>query len=453
MKAIICGAGRVGYNIAHYISSQGVDVSIIDESKELISKISDGLDVRAFIGHASDPEVLARAGGEDTDIILAVTKDDEVNMLACQIGYSLFGISTKIARLRNPHYLSHEGRKLFSDEHIPIDVVISPEQEVAEHIRRNFSYPGVLEIIPMSGGLINIVGVKCPDSCPIMNTPLKQLTSLFPELPMRILAIIRGGEFILPKSAEQIFANDEVYFSVDAKAIKRALDCFNVNPPESSSAVIMGGGRVAQYLAELLLETDNIRNVTMIEKDREVAYAAAERLPAVTVLNGDILDEDILAEASLSNNDIVACVTDNDEANIFGALLAKNHNVQAVTSIVTSDAYRGIASSLDIGSIIRPSEVTISEILRYVRLGRISAVHSLRSSAEIIEAEVSDSSSLVGTTLREIKVRGLIAAAIIRGEEVIIPGGNTQFKSGDKVVFITDKKSVRQAEKLFSAGM
>ena len=453
MKAIICGAGRVGYNIAHYISSQGVDVSIIDESKQLISKISDGLDVRAFIGHASDPEVLARAGGEDTDIILAVTKDDEVNMLACQIGYSLFGISTKIARLRNPHYLSHEGRKLFSDEHIPIDVVISPEQEVAEHIRRNFYYPGVLEIIPMSGGLINVVGVKCPDACAIMNTPLKQLTSLFPELPMRVLALIRGGELILPKSIEQIYANDEVYFSVDAKAMLRALDCFNIKPPESSSAVIMGGGRVAQYLAELLLETDNIRNVTMIEKDREVAYQAAERLPAVSVLNGDILDEDILAEAHLSANDIVACVTDNDEANIFGALLAKNHNVGAITSIVTSDAYRGIASSLDIGSIIRPSEITISEILRYVRLGRISSVHSLRGSAEIIEAQVSDSSALVGAQLREVKVRGLIAGAIIREEQVIIPGGSTQFKSGDKVVFITDKKSVKQAEKLFSAGM
>ncbi len=453
MKAIICGAGRVGYNIAHYISQQGVDVSIIDESKQLISKISDGLDVRAFIGHASDPEVLARAGGQDTDIMLAVTKDDEVNMLACQIGYSLFGISTKIARLRNPHYLSHEGRKLFSNEHIPIDVVISPEHEVAEHIRRNFSYPGVLEIIPMAGGQINVIGVKCPDSCPIMNTPLKHLTSLFPELPMRILALIRGGELIIPKSTEQIFAGDEVYFSVSADAVLRALDCFKIAPKNSNSAVIMGGGRVAQYLAELLLHTDNISTVTMIEKDREASYAAAERLPAVNVINGDILDEDILAEANLGKGDIVACVTDNDEANIFGALLAKNRNVEAITSIVTSDTYRGIANSLDIGSIIRPSEVTISEILRYVRLGRISSVHSLRSSAEIMEAEVADSSALVGSTLREIKVKGIKAGAMIRDEEVIIPGGDTQFKSGDKVVFIADRASVRQAEKLFSAGM
>ncbi len=453
MKAIICGAGRVGYNIAHYISQQGVDVSVIDQSKQLISKISDGLSVRAFIGHASDPEVLARAGGEDTDIMLAVTRDDEVNMLSCQIGYSLFGISTKIARLRNPQYLSHEGRKLFSDEHIPVDVVISPENGVAEHIERNFAYPGVLEIIPMAGGQVDIIGVRCPSSCSIINTPLKQLTSLFPDLPIRVLAIIRGGVFFIPKSTESILAGDEVYFSVSQTAILRALDCFGLSSQPSDSAVILGGGRIGQHLAEQLCNQKNRRHVTIIEKNREIAYAAAERFPSVNVINGDILDEDILAEANLSEKDTVACVTNNDEANIFGALLARNHKVKAITSIVTSPAYRGIAESLNIGSIIRPSEVTISEILSYVRLGRIYSVHSLRGAGEIMEAEITDLCPLAGFSLREIKVKGIIAGAIVRDGEIIIPGGGTQFKSGDKVVFVAEKSSVKQAEKLFSAGM
>lgn len=444
----------MGYNIAHYISGQGIDVSVIDQSKNLISRISDSMDVQAFIGHASDPETLGRAGGDDIDLMIAVTRDDEVNMLACQIGYSLFEIDTKIARIRNPHYLSHEGRKLFSNDHIPVDAVISPEDEVAEHIKRNFLYPGVLEVIPMAEGKVSIIGVRCTSASAIVKTPLRQLTSLFPDLPMRVLAIIRVGNCIIPSAEEQIYEGDEVYFSVGSDAIGRALDCFNLEPCSNVSAVIIGGGRVAQHLAAKLVGTKQVSGITMIEKNRDIAYNAAERLPSVNLLHGDVLDEDIMREANLRENDIVACVTNSDEVNIFGALLAKRLHVYSAMSLVTSDVYGDIAESVSIDSVIRPSEITTSSILRFIRLGHFVSAYSLRSGAvEILEGELPESSSLSGSSLRDKKLHGLIAGAILRKGELIIPGGNTKFRAGDKVIFAAERSSVRAAEKLFSAGI
>lgn len=456
MKVIICGAGHVGYNIAKYISAQKIDVAVIDQSKTLIGKISDSLDVQAYIGHASDPEVMRRAGAKDADILIAVTRDDEVNMVACQIGHSLFDIGTKIARIRNRHYINPEAGVLFSDDNIPVDVVIAPEALVAKHISRILNHPkGVLETLPMADGLVEIISVRCSDNCPIIKTPLRQLTSLFPDLPMRILAIIRNKEYIIPSAQEQINPHDEVIFSVAKDDIDRALACFDINSDAKGNAIIVGGGRVAQNLAELLNEDTTVKNVTIIEKNREQALMAAERLPHTNVIYGDALDEQILQEAGINENDSLIAVSNNDETNIFASLIAKKMGAHRSIAIATSGIYDKISDSFNIDTIIRPSEITTSSILRYIRLGRIYASYSLHNGfAEILEAEILEMSPLAGNSLRDKRGNGdMIAGAIIRDGAVIVPRGDTVFKVGDKVIFIASKNTVRRAEKLFSAGL
>ncbi len=458
MKVIVCGAGQVGFNIAQYLAMENNDVTVIDQAADLIGKVNDLLDVQALVGYASHPDVLEQAGAADSDMLIAVTYADEVNMVACQIAHSLFNVPTKIARVRQQSYLNPMWADLFSREHMPIDVIISPEIEVARAIGRRMSVPGAFDMIPLADGKVRVVGVRCTERCPVINTPLRQLTSLFPELNIIVVGILRDGEPIVPTSNSQMLADDEVYFVADTAHLPRAMAAFGHDEKSARKVVIVGGGNIGLNLARELSEARKGISTKVIEIDRERARKVAQALPAVTVIQGDALDSDILEEANVATAEAVVAVSNDDETNILASLLAKRSGVERAVTLINKPSYGPLITTLGIDVVVSPRAITVSTILQHVRRGRIRSVHSLGDGfAEIIEAEALETSPLVGTPLNEIELPdGVIIGAVVRGGQdgqVIIPRGSTVIEGNDRVILLATADAVKQAEKMFTVGL
>jgi trk system potassium uptake protein TrkA len=461
MKVIICGAGQVGFNIARYLAIEDNDVTVIDQAAELIGKVNDLLDVQALVGHASHPDVLEQAGAADADMLIAVTYADEVNMVACQIAHSLFNVPTKIARVRQQSYLNPIWADLFSRDHMPIDVIISPELEVAKAIARRMSVPGAFDMIPMADGKVRVVGVRCTDHCPIINTPLRQLTTLFPDLNIIVVGIVRDGSAMVPTSNDQMLLGDEVYFVTDAAHLPRSMAAFGHDERSARRVVIVGGGNIGINLARDLSEAKRGISTKVIELDRERARKVAQALPGVTVIQGDALENDILEEANVETAETVVAVSNDDETNILASLLAKRAGVEQAVTLINKPSYGPLITTLGIDVVVSPRAITVSTILQHVRRGRIRAVHSLGDGfAEIIEAEALETSPLVGTPLNEIELPdGVIVGAIVRaghaGEDskVIIPRGATVIEGHDRVILLATADAVKQVEKMFAVRL
>ena len=316
MKVIVCGAGQVGYAIARHLAGEQNDITVLDQDPVLVQRVNDTLDVQGMLGHASSPSVLEQAGAAEADMIIAVTYADEVNMVACQVAHSLFKVPTRIARVRNQSYLLPIWRDLFSREHMPIDVIISPEREVARAIGRRLQVPGALDVVPMADGKVRVVGVRCDDTTPIINTPLRQLTSLFTDLAIVIVGILRNDRAIVPKPEDQMLAGDEVYFVCDSTHLSRALASFGHEEPEARSVVIAGGGNIGLTLAQEIERDHPGVNCKVIEFSRERARFVAQALNRTMVLNGDVLDPEILDEANISKTETFVAVSNDDEVNM-----------------------------------------------------------------------------------------------------------------------------------------
>lgn len=455
MKVIICGAGQVGYNIAQYLAGQNNDVTVIDRSAQLIRKISELLDVQAIEGHASDPFLLEQAGAADADLLIAVTISDEVNMVACQIAHSLFHVPTKIARIRNRSYQAPEWSDLFTRENLPIDVIISPEMEVAEAIYRRLEVPGAFDTIPFAEERVRVLGMWLDEHCPVVDTPLRQLTELFPDLRVRVLAILRSGRLFVPTSDDRMGVGDGVYIAVEASQVPRAMGVFGHQEESARRIVIIGGGSVGLFLAECLEERAPRVHVKMIEIDEERAAFAADRMSRTVVLHGSALDIEVLREAGVADTETVVAVTNEDEVNILSTLLAKQHGARRAIALINNRVYAPLTASLGIDVRVDPREMTVSTILRHIRRGRIRDLHSiLDGAAEIIEAEALETSVLAGKTLRQAKLpHGVVIGAIVRGHEVIIPRGTTEFRAGDRVIMLALTDAVKAVEQLFSVRL
>jgi len=455
MKVVICGAGQVGFNIAQYLASEANDVSVVDQSPDLIGKINDSLDVQAFVGHASHPDVLEKAGAGEADMLIAVTFADEVNMVACQIAHSLFNTPTKIARIREQSYLDPMWADLFARDHLPIDHIISPEIEVARAIGRRLSVPGVFDVIPMAGDRVRVIGVRCGADCPVVNTPLKQLTSLFPDLNIVIISIIRGDQPMIPSSNDQMLPGDEVYFVAETTHVDRAMAAFGHEEEEARRIVVIGGGNIGLNVAKRIAGSPERTSARVIELSRERARLVAELLPTTNVILGDALDTEILEEASIGSAEAVVAVTDHDETNILSSLLAKRYGVERAVTLINKTDYSPLMTTLGIDVVVSPRAITASTILQHVRRGRIRSVHSLRDGfAEVIEAEALETTSLVGRPLKESDLpSGVIVGAIVRGEEVILPRPETMVQKGDDVILLAAAQAVRQVEKIFAVGL
>ncbi len=455
MRVIICGAGRVGYGIAERLSTEDNDVTVIDTSSDLIRGIRDTLDVRGFVGHGSHPDVLEAAGAQQADMIIAVTLHDEVNMVACQVAHSLFNVPTKVARIRSQTYLQKHYSDLFSRDHMPIDVIISPEQEVGEMVLRRIALPGATDVVRFADDNIAMVAIECLDECPVINTPLAQLSELFPDLPSTVVGVTREGRLFIPHSADQLVAGDLAYVVTSRDQVRRTLGLFGHEEPEATRIVIAGGGNIGLYVASSIEARQSRTKVKIIESSRERAVEIADRLRRTVVLNGDALDQKLLAEADIQEAELLVALTNDDHVNILASAMAKKLGCKSNLALVNDPTYQDFTRTMGIDSFVNPRNVTISRVLQHVRRGRIRAVHSIqRGAAEVIEAEALETSPLVGAALRDLELPdGMRIGAVYRDGKIHKPAGSFVVKPKDRVVIFALQDAVRQVEQMFRVSL
>lgn len=455
MRVVICGAGQVGYGIAERLAAEENDVSVIDTSPQLVQAIRDSLDVRGFIGHGAHPEALVRAGVEQADMIIAVTLYDEVNMVACQVAHSLFNVPTKIARIRAQSYLQPHWSDLFSSNHMPIDVIISPEIEVGEMVLRRLALPGAVDTVRFANGEVVVVGIDCGENCPVVDTPLSQLTELFPDLQAVVVGIVRDGKLFVPRSSDAMLVGDRVYVVSHKDQVRRTLGIFGHDEQEAHRVVIAGGGNIGLYVARTLESRGARAKAKIIESSRDRAIAIADDLKRTVVLHGSALDQDVLREADVQDADTLVALTNEDEVNILACVMAKRLGCRSNMALINNRSYPSFTSTLGIDAVINPRSVTVSKILQHVRRGRIRGVHTIENGlAEVIEAEALETSPLVGKPLRELDLPdGIRIGAIYRDDGVVVPDGATQIKAKDRVIIFVTAERVRQVEQMFRVSL
>lgn len=454
MKILILGAGQVGRSVAESLTHEDNDVTIIDTNAAALRDLREHLDVRVEVGQASYPRVLERAGIDDADMLIAVTNSDEINMMACQVAHTLYHTPTKIARIRSSHYLDHP--ELFNANAVPIDVLISPEQLVTEHIFRLISHPGALQVLNFAEGKIQMVGVKALQGGPLIGHQLREMREHMPGLKARVAAMFRRGKPLMPKDNTVVEVDDELFFIASPKHIRIIISELRKLDKPYKRIIIAGGGNIGNRLARLLEESRY--QVKVIEKNYERASKLAERLDKTIVLEGDVADESLLLEENVENTDVFIAVTNDDEANILSSMLAKRLGAKRVMSLINRPSYVDLVeSSIDLA--ISPQQITLGALLTHIRRGDIVAVHALRrGSAEAIEIIVhgdSKTSRIVGRRLAEINLPpGTTICALVRREEVLMADENLLIQADDHViVFVTDKRYVPAVEKLFQVGI
>lgn len=455
MKVIICGAGQVGYGIAEHLAAEGNDIAVIDKETALIQQISDSLDVQGFVGHGAHPDMLDRAGANECDMLIAVTHHDEVNMVACQIAHTMFNVPQKIARIRAQSYREPHWAELFTPNHMPIDVIISPEVEVGEAVLQRLNLPGALDAFSFDEGRIVAIGIHCSEECPILDTPLEQLTDLFPDLFAMIVGISRKGELFSAGRKDELKAGDGVYLIVRVDQVERTMKIFGHKKDRANRVIIAGAGHIGLYVAQRLEQHHPFTNQKLIEVNHSMAESAAEQLNRTIVLNGSVLDEEILSEADIRDADMMIALTNDDQVNILSSVLAKRLGCRHNLCLINNRSYMTIVDGLGIEAHLNPRSITISRILEHVRRGRIKGVYSIQDgAAEIIEAEALQTSPLVGKPIRELDFpEGVRIGAIIRDKEMILPKGSFVIKQGDRVIVFALGENVREVEQLFRVSL
>ncbi len=455
MKVIICGAGQVGWQIARHLSGERNDVTVVDSNADLVRRATDTLDVQGVAGFASYPDVLERAGARDADMIIAATHSDEVNMVTCQVAHSVFSVPRKIARLRAQSYLDAMYGDLFSTRNLPIDVVISPEREVAEAALQRLAAPAAFDTESFMGGKAQLLGIALDEECPVLNTPLRQLSDLFSTLRAIVVGIRREDRLFAPDPEDQLFAEDQIYVFSHTEDVNRTLEIFGKKNKKQERIVIVGGGNVGLAVAHALeTRTDRVR-VKIIELDRQCAERAADTLQRTIVLNGDGMDIDILMEANIDRADAVLVVTDDDKTNMLAAVRAKSAGCPMAIALVNDPTLVPLMGPLDIDAYINPRATTVSSILRHVRHGKVRAIYSIGDAeAEVIEAQVLSTSPLAGRPIRDIEFpEGVLVGAVLRGEAVLKPTGSLRITEGDVVALFSMAKDVPEVERLLQVSI
>jgi trk system potassium uptake protein TrkA len=452
MRVIVCGAGQVGTSIARQLADEDNDVTVIDQSPELIQKISDTLDVKAHVGFASHPTMLEEIGAENADMLIAVTQSDEVNMVVCQVAHSLFDVPTKIARIRNQNYLQPEWKHLYRHDHLPIDFIISPEVEVAKAVIHRLHVPGAVNTIPFTNGKLKVIGMRASIDCPLINKKLVYIQEQFADLNVSIMGLIRGDHFIVAGEDAELVSGDELYFVCDHKHVRRAMAILGHEEREARRIIIIGGGKIGLFLAQHLEQEEHDTKIKLIELGKDRAEEVADRLNKTTVINGDALSQEILEEANVSVAETVISVSNDDKVNLLSSLLSKRFGCQRVVSLVNNVAsYSPLMSSLGIDVVVNPREITVSGILQHIRRGRILSVHSIcKGKAEIMELEAVDSSPVIGRSFGSLSIPyGIVIGALVRDDKVIIPDEDTTIQAGDRIVILSQSKMVKRVEKIF----
>ncbi len=455
MKILILGAGQVGSSAAYHLSREEAnEVTVVDRSAEVLRELQDRLDIRTVVGHAAYPDVLDRAGASDADIIVALTNADESNMIACQVAYTLFKTPTKIARIRSADYMN--ARKLFTQEAIPVDVRISPEQLVCEYIEQLILYPGALQVLDFANGRVRLVGARADLGGLLVDQQIATLKQHIPNTEGRIAAIYRDGKPLQPDGDTVIREGDEIFFVAARQDVRVFMSEMRKIDDPVRRVVIAGGGNIGVRLALALEQTNQVK---IIERDTRRAREISERLNKAIVLVGDAADEELLLEENIDNVDVFCALTNAEEANILSAMLAKRLGARKVMALINRPAYAELVEAGSIDIAISPQQITIGSLLAHVRRGDVVKVHSLRrGAAEAIEAVAhgtKEESKVVGRRIEEIELpRGTNIITIVRGDQVIIAHHDTVIETDDHVIlFMTDRRKIDRLENLFQVGV
>lgn len=454
MKIIILGAGQVGASVSEALANEANDITVIDSNAKRLQELQDRLDIRTVVGHASYPEILSQAGADDADMIIAVTNSDEINMVACQIAYTIFHTPTKIARVRSVEYLSQP--QLFAQEALPVDVLISPEQLITDYILRLIENPGALQVLDFAGGKVQLVGLKAFYGGPLVGHELRTLREHMPGIETRVAAIFRRGKAITPEGNTIIEADDEVFFVAAKKHIRSVMGELRRLDKPIKRVIIAGGGNIGKRLSSALEQNYQVK---IIDHNPSRTDSISHEVDKAIVLLGDAADEDLLLEENIEHTDVFCAVTNDDEANILSAMLAKRLGARKVMALINRTAYVDLVQSGIIDIAISPQQVTIGSLLTHIRRGDVSVVHSLRrGAAEAIEAVAhgdEKSSKVVGRAIEDIKLPpGTSIGAIVRGDEVIIVHHDSVVEPEDHVIlFLVDKKRIPEVERLFQVGV
>lgn len=455
MKVIICGAGQVGWQIARHLSGERNDVTIVDNNPDLVRRATETLDVQGLAGFASYPDVLQKAGARDADMIIAATYSDEVNMVTCQIAHSIFDIPRKVARLRSQSYLDAIYSDLYRRDHMPIDVVISPEREVAAAALKRLSAASAFDTETFLDNQAQLLGLRLDENCPVINTPLRQLTDLFSSLRIIVVGIRRKNILYAPESGDQLFANDEVYVMCHVDDSARALEVFGKTQGKRDRVVLIGGGHVGLSIAKSLEKQEHRTRAKIIEKDREIAEFAANELEKTIVLNGDGLDPRLLEEANISKSDVILAVTDDDKTNMLAAVRAKTLGCPRSVVLVNDPSLVPLMGAMGIDAFINPRATTVSSILRHIRHGRVKGVYSIGDAeAEIIEAQVLSTSSLSGQKIKDIDFpEGVLVGGVLKGGKLVMPTGSLRIDEGDVIALFALSKDIPEVERLLQVSI
>lgn len=455
MKVIICGAGQVGWQIARHLSGERNDVTVVDNNAELVRRATDSLDVQGISGFASYPDILDRAGARDADMIIAATHSDEVNMVTCQVAHSVFAIPRKIARLRGQSYLDAIYSDLYRRDHMPIDVVISPEKEVADAALQRLSAPSAFDTETFLDGKAQLLGITIDETCPVVNTPLRQLTDLFSTLRSIVVGVRREGTLFAPEAGDQLFVGDQCYIFCHVEDVVRSMEIFGKSHRTQERVVLIGGGNVGLAVAQALEKRTTRVRAKIIEKNREIAEIAADELERTIVLHGDGLDGALLGEANISRADAVLAVTDDDKTNMLAAVRAKAAGCPMAVALINDPTLVPLMGPLGIDAYINPRATTVSSILRHIRHGRVRAVYSIGDAeAEMIEAEVLSTSPLAGKLIREIDFpEGVLVGGVLKDGKLHKPLGKLRIDEGDVIALFTMTADVPEVERLLQVSI
>ena len=457
MRVIICGAGKVGSNIAKHLVDQNNNVTVVDRSHKLIAELKEKIDLNTVIGSASNPSILKMAGADETDMIIAVTQQDEINMVACQMAHTFFKIPRKIARLRTEDFLNPIWRDLYTADNMPIDLIISPELEVARSLERQLKAPGAYEVVPFLNDEIELLSIVIEENCPLVDTNLSNIHELFQknldkekDLRASIIGINRVDELIIPKKTDTLKVDDHIYILVDKRHVKRTMNAFGLNEKPIKKIIIIGGGNIGFNLAKDLEKFHSEISVCIVEYNNDRAKYVADQLTNTLVLNGDGLDQNILNEANINDTDMVLALTNDDETNIIISAVAKKNNCESLI-LVNNSEYNKLKDVLGISKIVDPRKITVSKILKHIHQGKIESAYSIgNNQAEIIHAQALKTSRLINKNIEEAKLPGGIRLGLIKKKDkIIIPDKSTIIEQNDEVLFLCLTSDLKKAEELF----
>ena len=445
MRVIVIGAGVVGHTIAKKLSSEGQDVVVIEKDEKRLNDLGETLDVKLVHGSGSSPKALMEAEIEHSDMVIAVTDSDEVNMIACLIAGTQSKVPKKIARIRNPDYTHLT--TLLEEGNLNIDFTINPERVAAERILRILEVPGATDVVDLSNGLVKLIGLRLAEDCPLLGKKLHDLKELHQESNILLTGVYRGSRTIVPRGNIVLKAGDLVFVVTVPESINKVLNLFGKSEEAGRKIIIVGGGNIGMYLAQKL-EKMNFQ-AKIIERNEERCSFLAETLEKTLVLHGDGTDEELLREEGIENVDTLIAVTSDEEDNILISLLGKNLGANRAISLTNKPEYISLISSLGVDIVVSPRAASVSGILQFVRRGKVVSVTTLKEERmEALETIAMETSDIVNKPIRELKFpEGAMIGAVVRGNEVIIPDGETIVKPDDKVIIFTLQKSIAEVEK------